>query len=142
MSLALLAVLAACGTETSGTRSGGASTPAPVTGIRWNVGSVTVDGERTEFPDGPYFTLDAQGGITGSSGCNEFRGTATVSGSAITFGVLDSTKKMCPDSWAKLSDALFTVLEGRATYRGDGRTLTLVSENGASLDATAQSSGT
>ncbi|MER6606270.1 META domain-containing protein [Streptomyces sp. NPDC000927] len=158
MTLVLLAVLAACDTRTTspsddrdgpgaageggdGTGGGATRTGPPVTGVRWDVDSVTVGGKRAEVPDGAHFTIDTKGGATGSLGCNQFRGGATVSGSTITFDAVETTKMSCPTPRAKLEQALLAILDGRTTYRVDERTLTLASENDASLGATAREPG-
>ncbi|MFF9402428.1 MULTISPECIES: META domain-containing protein [unclassified Streptomyces] len=152
VTLVLLAVLTACGTRTGSPSDdrdgpgaageGGATrTGPPVTGVRWNVDSVTVGGKRAEVPDGAHFTIDTKGGAAGRLGCNQFRARAAVSGSTITFDAVETTKMACPTPRAKLEQALLSILDGRTTYRVDERTLTLASENDASLGATAREPG-
>lgn len=140
MTLVLLAALAACDTGIGTRADEPVPARAPLTGVRWTIDSVTADAERTGVPDRAHFTIDAEGGVTGDLGCNQFRGGAAVSGSTITFDGIETTKTACPTPQAKLERTLLGILDGRTTYRIDGRTLTLTSANGGLLGATAPES--
>ena len=88
---------AACGSEKAGTGSATAETE-PVTGIRWTIDSLTVDGATHRAPDGADLTLDEDGRATGSYGCNLFKGRVTFEGDRIRFGGdRETTLRACPE---------------------------------------------
>lgn len=82
--LVLVPLAAACGEEQAdGRRPGSASVSAepPLTGVRWAVDSVTVDGATRRSPGSARLTI-ADGKASGSYGCNDFTATAVVEGAA------------------------------------------------------------
>ncbi|MEU7281225.1 META domain-containing protein [Streptomyces sp. NPDC045431] len=131
--------------------------PAPLTGTTWTVESLTSDGTATSLPAGAEgkarFVLAEDGGkdggasqgkvrgkegsIRGNLGCNSFSATVTTEGSAITFGRVTSTRKLCPGPAMDVERALLKVLEGTATYTIDHRTLTLTGPDGTGFAARA-----
>ncbi|WP_405750914.1 META domain-containing protein [Streptomyces sp. NBC_00012] len=119
--------------------------PAPLTGTTWTVTSLVSGSTASSLPSGTEekarLTFGEDGSVRGTLGCNQFRSTATVTGSTITFGPPEGTKMMCPDPRMKLERALLAVLDGRTTYRIDHRTLSLTAANGEGLGATAQTPG-
>ncbi|MFE3518638.1 META domain-containing protein [Streptomyces sp. NPDC059166] len=145
-----LLTLAACGTETgSGPGSGddaeGGSgtvrTEPALTDVRWTVSALTVDGKRTPAPAGAErkarLTFGEDGSVEGSLGCNSFHGTAEVSGSAITFGPLVSTRKMCPGPETEVERALLGVLKGTTRYAVEQSSLSIEAKDGKGLRASA-----
>lgn len=89
VSVLALLTLAACGTESgsgsgSGDGSGTVRTDLPVTGVHWNVDSVTVGGKRTVAPDGAHVTITPDGRATGNFGCNHFTAPVRVDGDTVT----------------------------------------------------------
>ncbi|WP_328891318.1 META domain-containing protein [Streptomyces sp. NBC_00316] len=87
-------------------------------------------------------TFGRDDSVEGSPGCNQIRGVATVSGAGVMFGRINGTGMMCPDPQMTVERALLEVLDGRATYRIDHRTLTLTAANGEGFSATAPAPGT
>ena len=67
------------------------------------------------------------GSISGSAGCNNFRGGYTVDGNLIAIGPLATTRMMCPTPEGVMEqEAEFVAaLESSATYRIDGNQLEL-----------------
>ncbi|MBT3155319.1 META domain-containing protein [Streptomyces sp. CHD11] len=137
MTLTALAVLvvplaAACGGEKAGAGSASAEAEEPVTGIRWTVDSLTVDGTTHRAPDGANLTLDDDGRATGSYGCNLFKGRVTFEGDRIRFGDdRETTLRACSEQVMDLESAVARALgDGAlATDVNDGR-LTLTTGSG------------
>ncbi len=85
-------------------RSGGNMTPVAAAGLantRWLLRTLG-DGDVQPASGQPTPFLqfrDEEGGAVafGSSGCNNFRGSYEVKGPSLTFGMLASTMKACPD---------------------------------------------
>ncbi len=69
-----------------------------LTGMKWRLedlggaGVIDVAQATLEFSD------EGTLGVKGNASCNQFRGTATVSGGAIAFSPLVTTRKMCPEA--------------------------------------------
>jgi heat shock protein HslJ len=93
----LLPLAAACGNERAGAGGAAADVDKPVTGIRWNVDSVTVDGTTHRASGSAHVTLDDQGRAEGSYGCNTFSARAAVDGNRITLSDAVSTEMGCDD---------------------------------------------
>ncbi|KES03490.1 hypothetical protein BU52_30305 [Streptomyces toyocaensis] len=131
MTLTAVAVLAvplaaACGSEKAGAGSGTAEVEEPVTGVRWTIDSVTVDGTTHRAPDGANLTLDENGRATGSYGCNLFKGRVTFDGDRIRLGDRETTLRACSE---KLMDLETTV----ARTLGDGPLRTDVNDGRLTL---------
>lgn len=144
--LALL-TLAACGTEAggggesgSGSGSGGGAvrTGSPVTGVRWDVDSVTVGGKRTAALPGAHVEIDSKGRASGSYGCNHFTADARIDGGTITVGTGTSTAMACQKDAQHFEAAMSGVLSGELSAAVANKTLTLTAKNGDSLALTAQ----
>ncbi|MGW1654565.1 META domain-containing protein [Streptomyces atratus] len=142
--LALLA-LAACGTETgagagsgSGSDGGAVRTDLPVTGVRWGVESVTVDGKRTAAPSGAHVEIDSKGRATGNYGCNRFTADVRIDGETITVGPGTSTSMACEKDVQRFEAAMSGAFSGELTAAVAKKTLVLSAENGDSIALTAQ----
>ncbi|MFE9613274.1 META domain-containing protein [Streptomyces sp. NPDC006012] len=98
MLLAAVALLplAACGSERAdgGSDSGSGSVREAVTGVHWNVGSVTADGATRRAPAGTYAEF-SDGRIRGSYGCNQFSATAAFDGDRLRVGNAETTMMAC-----------------------------------------------
>ncbi|MFF6808309.1 META domain-containing protein [Streptomyces sp. NPDC012403] len=136
MTLTAVAVLvvplaAACGSEQAGAGSGTAKAEEQVTGTRWTIDSVTVDGTTHRAPDGAHLTLDGSGRAEGSYGCNTFSADAAVDGDRITLGDTASTEMACDDKPMDVERALSRTLSDSALKSdvNDGR-LTLTTDTG------------
>jgi heat shock protein HslJ len=92
----------------------------------------TVPGEvpaNITFNDGQVaFTVE---------GCNQGSGEATVTGSTITVGPLQSTLMACPPPAADVEAVILAVLEGEIAYEIEAASLTLTHPSGAGLVLTA-----
>ncbi|MFG2629727.1 META domain-containing protein [Streptomyces sp. NPDC048473] len=140
--LALLA-LAACGTETgagtgSGAGGGAVRTDLPVTGVRWDVDSVTVDGKRTAAPSDARVEIDSKGRATGNYGCNHFTADVRIDGETITVGPGTSTGMACEKDVQRFEAAMSRTFGGKLTAAMAKKTLTLTTEKGDSIALTAQ----
>ncbi|MFF7857990.1 META domain-containing protein [Streptomyces sp. NPDC007904] len=135
MTLAAAAVLvpfmAACGGENAGGGSGTAEAGKPLTGIRWSVDSVTVDGTTHRAPDGAHVTLDGKGRAEGSYGCNGFSAKAAVEDDRIRLSDATSTGMACEDKPMAVERTLSRTLTGSALRaRVDDDRLTLTTDTG------------
>ncbi|MFI8438437.1 META domain-containing protein [Streptomyces sp. NPDC079020] len=116
---------------------------APLTGTKWTVTSL-VSGRTTtalpaDLPAGraPHLTFGKDGTVEGSLGCNTFHGKAAVKGSAITFGPLASTRRMCEGQAMEVERSVLAVLTGGTTYTIEDQALSLTAAGGKGLGASA-----
>ncbi|MEU0038248.1 META domain-containing protein [Streptomyces sp. NPDC006333] len=132
--LTLLPLAVACGTETAGGDSAGTGSSSVaaahgtgVTGVHWNVDSLTVDGRTTRSPGGAYLRIDRDGRVSGNLGCNGFGSTATVKDDRVDFGDVRTTEMACGKTPMAFEKRLVRVF-GRDTFttavKGDKLTLT------------------
>lgn len=85
------------------------------------------------LPDGTQATLNfsEDGFISGSTGCNSYRGNYKVSSASITLGGLASTKKACFGGAMDVERDFLAVMSGTLdTTLGEDGTLVLSSESG------------
>ncbi len=90
----------------------------------------TLNGSRVLIPEGGkevFITFKSDGGSSGISGCNNFSGKATISGSAMTFGPIAGTRMMCPSQMDTERDFL-AMLGKSATFKISGNTLSIMDE--------------
>ncbi|MCX4763230.1 META domain-containing protein [Streptomyces sp. NBC_01275] len=132
---------AACGGERAdGEQPGSAAvSPAqPVTGVRWNVVGVTVDGTAHRAPDGAHVEIE-DGRAAGSYGCNHFNAKAVVEGDRIRFSDARSTRMACADEPMEFERTLSrTLAEGTLTAEVGDATLTLSTTDGDQVRLTAE----
>ncbi|MFJ8009018.1 META domain-containing protein [Streptomyces fagopyri] len=131
--LALLPLAVACGTETAGggpAGTGSSSVSAArtgVTGVHWNVDSLTVDGRTTRAPAGAHLRIGRDGTVGGNLGCNGFGSTATLKDGRVGFGDVRMTEMACGKSPMAFERSLARVV-ARDTFstavKGDKLTLT------------------
>ncbi|WP_411081454.1 META domain-containing protein [Streptomyces sp. cmx-18-6] len=116
---------------------------ADLVGTRWVVNTLlsgeTATSVPADLPKGrvPHLTFGEDGTVQGESGCNSFHGKAKAKGSTITFGPLAGTRKMCPEAEMKVERAVLAALDGPTTYTIKGSTLTVTSDEGKGIGATA-----
>ncbi|MFI1935140.1 META domain-containing protein [Streptomyces sp. NPDC020330] len=121
--------------------------PADLVGTRWAVTTLLSGETATTVPAdlpkerAPRLTFSEDGAVQGHSGCNSFRGQATVKGSTITFGPVTGTRKMCPEAEMETERAVLAALDGKVTYTIKGKALTLTAADGKGIGATAASAG-
>lgn len=70
-------------------------------------------------------TFDEDGSVSGSSGCNRYRGRYRTDGAAIAIGPLATTRMACPRPEMDQEAAYLAALERATTFRIDGDTLEL-----------------
>lgn len=130
VALATLAIVAGCGDSDAGSTTDEAR-GGPLAG-RWALGTLAAsDGTRTR-PAASIDALFAEGRVSGRASVNTYRGSYSAGADdGLAVGPLASTQIAgSPEAMAEEA-AYLTALEGAASYRSDGRTLTLFSEAGA-----------
>jgi heat shock protein HslJ len=134
----LVPLAAACGSEQADGGSGAADgTARPLTGVRWNVHSVTADGGEHQVADGAYLTIGADGRAEGSYGCNGFSAKATVDGDRVRLTDATATERACEDRSMAVERALArTLTAGPLTSDVDGDRLTLTAAGGDTVRLT------
>ncbi|MFH8797020.1 META domain-containing protein [Streptomyces sp. NPDC017941] len=156
--IAAAGLLAACGSESgSGSGDGGSDKAGPgkegpakgttaeaLTGVRWNVESLTVDGKKQQAPSGAYVKFGGKGGTGGNFGCNGYGAKASVKGDTVDFEPGPHTEMACEalDFEKRLARAMdgrlkAEVEDDRATLTtADGDRIALSAEAGAPLKGT------
>ncbi|CAL9494916.1 hypothetical protein SUDANB43_03296 [Streptomyces sp. enrichment culture] len=135
---ALVPLAAACGSEKAadGTGSGSAGTGGQrVTGVRWSIDSVTVDGTTHRAPDAAHVRIDDSGRAEGSTGCNGFSARADVEerdeGGRVRLSDAMFTEMGCDKVPADFEKSLGRALTtGPLTTEGEGERLTLTTADG------------
>src|SRR5262245_5877088 len=125
--VALLAVVAACNAgapAASPTPAG----PSPLTGTSWSVTQLA--GAAPTAPATLVFEEDTAGG---SAGCNTFSMSYSADSSALTFGPIAMTKKLCGDPADSFEDAYVTALTNTAKYTLSGTELSLMDAGGQTV---------
>lgn len=104
---------------------------APLKGTKWNIVSPDTGGKA-------HLTFDRKTGqVSGSLGCNKVRATATFSDGRITLGTASTTRMMCDTSLMNTEKTLLGLFDSTVKYQIDHRNITLTSENGERVNATA-----
>ncbi|MFI1224214.1 MULTISPECIES: META domain-containing protein [unclassified Streptomyces] len=134
-------------TESGDTMALSEEKPADLVGTRWAVTTLLSGKTATSVPAdlpkerAPHLTLSEGGAVQGNSGCNSFRGKATVKDDTITFGPVVGTRKMCPEAEMEVERAVLAALKGSTTYTIVGSTLTVTAADGKGIGASAASPG-
>jgi len=116
---------------------------------RWNLESFGKNGSESGLISGTSITLQfgGDGRASGSSGCNSYGGTYTVTGDTLTFGQMISTMRACVDPKANeqeqnylgalRSTNKFSLSDDRLsiTYDGDRSTLNFSNSATANTDS-------
>ena len=104
----------------------------------WTLTAYGPEGATTPVaPDSQAsIAFNEDGTVTGSSGCNSFGGEYKVDGDQITFNGLASTLMACEEPLMTQEGTVFKVLDGTASYKVDGDTLT-ITKDGTALVFTA-----
>ncbi|WP_112243031.1 META domain-containing protein [Kribbella monticola] len=105
-------------------------------GTRWTLDAV-VSGETASHSTGvaqAHLTINGER-VTGSTGCNDFQGPVSITGSKITFGELAVTNTVpCPTDANAVQVAVYSTLRGDVTYTIDANHLQLRRSDGSGLD--------
>lgn len=117
----------------------------PLRGTTWTVNALlTPDAHirsQTIEESKPTLTIAEDGALSGSTGCNDITGQATVTetsdGTEIAFRVA-TTKRMCPPEVMEVEQAVLRALDGTVQARIESDTLTLRNTNGYGLELRAQ----
>jgi len=121
----VLAGVAACGSSSGG--KGGT-----IEGITWDVAAYAdTSGAMKDAP--VTVPMDARfegGSVAGTSGCNQYNGPYTLSGSSLTVGPLASTKMMCDQVANDAEAAYLPALQKASTYTAEGGKLTIYDKDG------------
>lgn len=108
----------------------------PLLDTKWTLDTVVgAGGTASSVPVGvtATMTFSADGRVAGSTGCNSFGATATVSGNQITFGDVASTRRACNGPAGSLEADVLRVLDGVTTFRIEGDRLILEAPDGSGL---------
>ncbi len=147
--IAAAGLLAACGSE-SGSGDGGSDkagsgketpgkggTDAPLTGVRWNVDSLTVDGRKHQAPSGAYVKFGGKGGTGGNFGCNGYGAKASVEGDTVHFEPGPHTEMACDA--LDFEKRLARAMDGKLKAKVDDERLTLTTAEGDRIALSAES---
>jgi heat shock protein HslJ len=108
----------------------------PLAGTPWEVDTIIDKGAARSVPAGTtaFLVFAADGGVTGSTGCNNFSTRAKVADNKITFAGMITTKMACEDAANALDRAVLRVLQQNpVTYRNEARHLTMTAPDGGGL---------
>ncbi|MEW2549602.1 META domain-containing protein [Streptomyces sp. NPDC047002] len=141
---ALLALTAACGTQSAtedpgqaASSSGPVRTNLPLAGVRWKVDSLTVDGAKPAVPAAATVEIGHDGALTVGTGCNGYHGRARVDGAKVTVvSGLNRTFMGCSMYLEQYEEAIGKALKKPLTAQvsggsADDRQLVLTSESGS-----------
>jgi heat shock protein HslJ len=113
----------------------GQAGPASLTNHTWTLTQLVVEGHELPLSDAKPITLSFKSqdhGFSGSSGCNSYGGSYSITGSQIHFSAIRSTLKLCADAGVMEREAAYLLALPRVeSFRIDGSTLTLEGDNGA-----------
>jgi heat shock protein HslJ len=112
----------------------------PLAGTTWHL-TTLIEGDaasstvaRTE----PTLVVDDLAGrISGSTGCNQFGGSATFGEGTVEVGDLVATKMACDPAVMDQESFVFEVLDAAATWEIAGTTLRIAAADGRALEFTA-----
>ena len=85
---------------------------ATLTNTYWKL--VELDGAAVRFGEDRelHMILKGDNQVRGYAGCNQFTGSATVTGDALSFGPIASTRRMCPDVMQQEDEFVSKCIEG------------------------------
>lgn len=107
---------------------------AALEGTSWTLESL-IQGDAVASVQGePTLVLNADGSLTGSTGCRDLSGDFNLSGDAVTLGSLITTDQACEASLEAQDRFVIGVLEGGFRVAIDGNHLTLTGPDGNGLD--------
>jgi heat shock protein HslJ len=125
-SLIRVAVLVTLAAGTSAVSASAAD--ASLAGTHWrlvSVGSVAADLSRRE----PFILLDADGRLSGGTGCNRFAGGYVVDGGYLSFGQVATTRMYCAGVWEQ-ERAILAALPQVTRWQVSGDRLELAGDSG------------
>lgn len=108
----------------------------PLAGSQWQLASFGAPDAVWPPSEGSVITLafDDDGRVAGSSGCNSYGGSYTLTSETIQFSQLFSTKRACPDTVLMEQEARYLMILGSASrYSLADDQLTIVTNGGGRL---------
>ena len=121
---AIALIVAACSGASGGT--GGT-----IEGTTWKLTSYDVAGTSTPVPADVFVDARfAAGQVAGSSGCNVYSGSATVSGSTLKVGPLVGTKMACQGPSGDVETAYLALLGKATSFTATADALTIYDPDG------------
>jgi putative lipoprotein len=101
----------------------------PLTNTYWKL--VQLNGAAVEPGEGKELHMILRGDdqVGGYAGCNQFTGSVTLSGDAISFGPIASTRRMCADAMQQ-EDAFLQALENAQRFSISGESLAIENAGG------------
>ena len=119
--------------------------PANLMARTWVLTDLAPGGKlRRATGERPTLTWTVQPGslqLSGSTGCNTYRGPATVTGQQLKVSALATTRRGCAPTQAQQENDFLTLLRGASHYRLSGQTLTVYAASTARLVFTAAPGG-
>lgn len=98
----------------------------------WSVNSI--GGNAIVDRSAPSITFGNDGRVNGATGCNNFMGSYTINGNAISFGPLASTRKACIPALSEQEAAMLAILGSASGWNVDGTgKLTVTGGDGRSI---------
>lgn len=97
----------------------------PILGTSWK--ATKIAGKPADAAD-TILNVAEDGSVNGTTGCNSFQGPAEIAGASISFGLLATTRKMCPPSVSAQEIAFLNALGAARTWSRMGNTLQLRDE--------------
>lgn len=112
----------------------------PLEGTRWALDTIRDDGTAGSVPAGAnaYLTIRA-GRVTGATSCTQFEGPASVAGSTVTLGGLETRKVPCAAQLQGWDSTILATLRGAVTVGITGNRLVLTGADGRALEFRADS---
>lgn len=141
VALSAVLLLAACASGTDSAADGAAASTSPsavaeLSGSAW-VLTTYADDSGAQAPastDGTgALAFGDAGALTGSTGCNQFTGTYTQDGSALTIAPGATTMKACTGDLGSQETAVQAALPEVASFTASGSALTLLGSSGKEL---------
>ena len=114
----------------SGTNGDAAAAPL-ILESSWRV--VEIAGEPVAEGVVPTLAIDAEGGISGSGGCNRYFGSAEIDGEQIDLGDIGATRMACPEPAMGEDQRYLQALDAVASWQLDADELTLADDDGTVL---------
>jgi heat shock protein HslJ len=101
---------------------------------RWSLESLIQGDAVSSVTDGGWLQLNADGTLSGSTGCRDFDGTYVVTGDTVTITQLSTTDQACTGMIEAQDRHVIEVIEGGFMVAIDGERLTLTLVDGNGLD--------
>jgi heat shock protein HslJ len=121
-----------------------AEQPLPLEGTAWRLDGIGSGGDTVSSVlagTEATATFDGSGHVGGSGGCNEYGGSYTTDGAAITVSKADSTMIGCAPDVSDQEAAFFDALRRAASFQIQGSALTLLDDQGGFLLSFVAESG-